>query len=405
MRVWRTIQRFCTAHKSRTLDSRAGRQSVHVGLAITLALSCFSSAHPRDAVGQVVPQAPDGNFAAVSAAAETARKEGDGPQAIQLYSQALQLNPSWPDGWWFLGVLEYSGDQFKPARDAFTRYILLAPPAGPATALRGLCEFELGQFAESLQDIEAGIAHGALNQPRNAKILLYHEALALNRLGRFEEALAKEKSLAQQAEENAELSAMIGLTGLREATLPKDVQDPDKPLILALGQAGFAMMTGNLEMANTAFQDLFDKYPKQPNLHYFRGYLLLTTDPDGAAAEFKQELRVDPRSAMAQAMTAWSLGIQSDYEAALPYAKQAVEDDPSMMIGQLVYGRDLVETGDPAGGLPHLKTVLEAEQGNLEAHMALAKALSKLGRSEEARQERLLCLSMSEKEGSPRATQ
>jgi Flp pilus assembly protein TadD len=76
-----------------------------------------------------------------------------------------------------------------------------------------------------------------------------------------------------------------------------------------------------------------------------------------------------------------------------------------MMMAQLVYGRDLVETGDAAGGLAHLQKVLEAEPENLEAHMALTKALSKLGRAEEARQQRLLCLSISEKERSPRATQ
>jgi tetratricopeptide (TPR) repeat protein len=370
-----------------------------------MALSCLLLAQ---AAGQSTSQTPaqplDDNFAAISAAAETARNGGDAPRAIQLYSQALQLNPSWAAGWWFLGTLQYGEDQYDAARDALTHYIVLAPPAGPATALRGLCEFEMGQFAESLQDIEAGIAHGALNQPRNTKILLYHEALALNSLGRFEEALGEEKSLAQQSGENPELAVMIGLTGLRRATLPKDVQDSDKSLLSAVGHAAFAMMTGDLEAANVAFHDLFVHYPEQPNLHYLCGYLMLVTDPDGATAEFKQELRVNPKSAIAQAMTAWSLGVQSHYDEALPYARQAVNEDPSMIIGQLVYGRALVETGDPAGGLPHLKNVLDAEPENLEAHMALAKALSKLGRSEEARQQRLLCLSISEKEVSPRAT-
>jgi tetratricopeptide (TPR) repeat protein len=373
-----------------------------------MALSCLLASGLR-AVGQLASPAPaqalDGSFSAVSAAAEDARKAGNGPEAIRLYAQALQLNPAWPDGWWFLGILQYSGDQYEAASAAFTHYIQLAPPAGPATALRGLCEFELGQFAASLQDIEAGIAHGALNQPRNAKILLYHEALALNQLGRFEEALVKEKSLAQQTAENPELDTMIGLSGLRRTTLPQEVKDADQPLILSVGHAAFAMMTGDVETANAAFEDLYAHSPQQPDVHYLRGYLLLTTDPDGAAAEFKQEVRVNPKSAAAQAMAAWSLGLASDYSAALPYAKQAVDDDPSMRMAQLVYGRDLVETGDAASGLAHLEKVLEAEPENLEAHMALTKALAKLGRTEEARQQRLLCLSISEKERSPRATQ
>jgi tetratricopeptide (TPR) repeat protein len=408
MAFWWIIPQCCKTPGVLLRDSLTIRERSHQGVAAGMLLSCVLASMTL-ATGQSTSQAPGessaGDFAAVSAEAEVARNEGDAPKAVRLYTQALQLNPSWSGGWWYLGTLLYGEDQFDAARDAFTHYIGFSPEAGPAMALRGLCEFETGKFAESLEDIEAGIAHGALNQPRNAKILLYHEALALNQLGRFEEALGKEKALAQQSEENPEMDAMIGLSGLRRANLPKDVRDSDQPLIAAVGHAAYTMMTGNAEVANTAFKDLFVHYPDQPYLHYLRGYLLLTTDPESASAEFKLELRVDPKESIAQTMTAWSLGIQSEYNAALPYAKQAVEEDPLLMIGQLVYGRDLVETGDPASGLPHLEKVLKLEPGNLEAHMALAKALSKLGRSDEARHERLLCLSISEKEASPRATQ
>ena len=70
-------------------------------------------------------------------------------------------------------------------------------------------------------------------------------------------------------------------------------------------------------------------------------------------------------------------------------------------MGQLVYGRALVETGDIRAGLPHLEDVLRTEPANLsEAHLTLAKAYSKLGRSDDARRERLLCLSISQ-QGAP----
>jgi cytochrome c-type biogenesis protein CcmH/NrfG len=70
--------------------------------------------------------------------ASAARERDDVPQAIELYSQALQLKPGWPDGWWFLGSLQYEAESYAAGRDALTHYIHIVPDAGPAWALRGL---------------------------------------------------------------------------------------------------------------------------------------------------------------------------------------------------------------------------------------------------------------------------
>jgi Flp pilus assembly protein TadD len=103
-------------------------------------------------------------------------------------------------------------------------------------------------------------------------------------------------------------------------------------------------------------------------------------------------------------MLAWAYGLRGDFAAALPDAQKAAAEDPSLPMAQLVLGRTLVETGDVNGGLPHLEDVLRMEPGNLEAHMTLAKAYSKLGRKEDARRERLLCLAISSPGTAPNAT-
>ena len=79
-------------------------------------------------------------------------------------------------------------------------------------------------------------------------------------------------------------------------------------------------------------------------------------------------------------MLAWALGIQGDYAGALSPAEKAAIEAPSLPMAQLVLGRALVETGAPAQGLPHLKSALKVDGGNIEAHMAMAKAYSELGR-------------------------
>jgi tetratricopeptide (TPR) repeat protein len=340
------------------------------------------------------------NFASLVSQADAARQQGNIPAAIQLYRKATEVNPSWPDGWWFLGILQYDANQYVPAQDALNRYLQLTPNAAPALALRGLCEFNTGEYLQSLQDLELAVSRGAANQPRNARIIFYHEALALMRLGRFEESLGKFTLLAKQGTDNRDLAMDIGQAGLRMNLLPRDLPAAQTQMLSSIGQAALLLMNQNYDGGRQAFQTLFAQFPQLPGIHYLYGYLIFATKPDEAVEQFRKELQISPHSANARAMCAWALEFQGDYVAALEDAAKASTEDPSLPMGQLVYGRALVETGDISAGLPHLENMLRTEPGNLEAHLTLAKAYSKLGRSEEARRERLLCLSISQ-QGAP----
>jgi tetratricopeptide (TPR) repeat protein len=342
-----------------------------------------------------VAQQAGPDFDRLADRAAQARSQGDVDGAIQLYSQAVGLNPQWPDGWWFLGMLQYGANRFAPASDALSRFIELKPKAGAAMALRGLCEFETGQYPESLSDLQHGIALGAAAQPRNAKILLYHEALLLTRLGLFDEAIGKYTAFVNQGNASDELMTAIGLAGLRMPLFPQDASPSDIPLIAATGAAAAKLMNGDAYGGRAAFDDLFQRFPNHPNLHYLCGYLLFAKQPSAAIDQFQEELTISPNSAVARAMLAWAYGTQGNYEAALPVAQKAAAEDPSMAMGQLILGRAMVETGDTMGGLPHLEKVLQTEPENLEAHLTLVKAYSRLGRKADAQRERLLCMELS----------
>jgi tetratricopeptide (TPR) repeat protein len=344
--------------------------------------------------GMVAQERP-GNFSELAARASSAREQGNLSEAINLYGQAVQLDPKWPDGWWYLGSLEYATNAYAPAIDSLSHYIGLMPSAGPAFALRGLSEFEEGEDLQALQDLQTGVELGAANQPKNSTIILYHQALLLTRLGRFEEALGTYAVLLKNGAQDEDITTGIGLAGLRMAILPKNIEPAQKSLILKVGAAAAHVMNGDSPGGNTAFEEIFDQFPQMPNLHYLYGYLLMPTLPQQAIIEFNRELAVSPSSAIAHSMLAWDMETQGDFSAALPNAEKAVAEDSSLLIGQLVLGRGLVETGNAAAGLPHLELVLKAEPKNLEAHLALAKAYSELGRKDDARQERLLCLSFS----------
>jgi tetratricopeptide (TPR) repeat protein len=346
-------------------------------------------------------QANPASFSDVASRALAAREANDLPAAIELYQQALKLNAQWPDGWWFLGSLQYGTGAYAEARDALSHYLELNANAAPALAMRGLCEFETGEYSRSLNDIERALALGAANQPRNEKILRYHEALLLTRTGRFEDALRSYAFFTHPEDSNPELLLAIGLAGLRIPLLPKELKADQQELYVSAGQAALDVMKKDQETGHVEFQRLFERVPPVPNVHYLYGYLLYPTDPDQAMVEFKNELQVNPSNAVVEVMLAWIPLMQNDGFAALPHARKAAAEDPALASAQLVLGRALTETGDTKAGIERLEKTVELQPDNLEVHLALAKAYSKSGRKEDARRERLLCLEMTKNDTTP----
>src|SRR5579859_2341390 len=187
-------------------------------------------------------QANPASFSDLAAKAASARDVNDIPGAIELYRQALKLNSQWADGWWFLGSLHYGSGEYTAARDALSHYLELTPTAAPALAMRGLCEFEIGDYLPSLKDIQRALSLGAANQPRNEKILRYHEALLLTRTGRFEDALRSYAFFTHDEDSNPELLLALGLAGLRNPLLPRDVKADQQELYISAGKAAFDFM-------------------------------------------------------------------------------------------------------------------------------------------------------------------
>jgi tetratricopeptide (TPR) repeat protein len=291
---------------------------------------------------------------------------------------------------------QYGSGAFASAIDAFSHLLTLNPASAQALALRGLCEFETGDYPQSLADIRKGFVSGAVNDAHNEQILRYHEAILLTRLGRFSDALKAYAPFAEHKLSSPELLVAIGLAGLRMPLLPKDASSDQQSLLTAVGEATFKFTQGDETAAQQAFNDLFQRFPTARNAHFHYGNLLLAFGPDAAAPQFKKELEVAPDNANALIMLAWSLLMQHRPDEALPYAKRIAQEDPERAASQLILGRAMLDTGDVAIGIEHLERGLKLQPDNLEIHMALAKAYSKSGRDEDARRERGLCLQMTQ---------
>lgn len=348
------------------------------------------------APGHLLAEDNASTFDEVVAEAAAARDANDVPRAVQLYTKALRLDSKWQEGWWSLGLLQYRSGAYAAATEALSQLLELHPGAGPALALRGLCEFETANYAQSLEDLQRGLALGAATDAQNEQTLRYYEALLFTRSGRFQEALRSYSVFAEHNVSDPGLLVAIGLAGLRMPVLPQDVPPGRQDLLTAVGGATFKFMAGDTQGAQTAFNDLFQRFPTAPNVHFLYGNLLYAFGPDAAAPQFKKELEIAPDNTNARTMLAWALLMQNRADEALPYAKRTAEELPNLPGSQLTLGRALLDTGDLSGGITHLEQAEKLQPDNIETHIALAKAYSKSGRDDDARRERTLCLQMTQ---------
>jgi tetratricopeptide (TPR) repeat protein len=340
----------------------------------------------------VVAQATQ--FDDLAAQAAQARDAGNLPQAVDLYRQATVLKPDWQEGWWYLGLLSYNGNQYSTATDAFTHLLQLAPRAVPAMALRGLCEYETADYDAALRDLDEAVAHGAANDPRNAQIIRYHLAQLLTRAGRFQDALAQYAFFVKEKVDSPDLDAAIGMAGMRDAALLNDAPAQDRVLYEAAGRAAYPMLADDSVESARRFNALITQYPSTRNLHYFYGFLLFPHAPEMAAVEFEHELTIAPDNTTARAMLAFSLMIMARYAEARSEAERVLAAEPDMEMAQIALGRSLIETGEPQRGEAMLKQVLVGDPNNLEAHLGLVSLYSHAGRKEDAQRERMVCLQL-----------
>jgi tetratricopeptide (TPR) repeat protein len=394
------VKRTCRQVESRRIHRDSGVAASigrFVAFHVLLALLALCPALRLYAQGNQGSQDKQADFKSIAQSAAAARDANDAPYAILLYRQALKIDSSWSEGWWNLGLLQYGSNDYAPASDAFSHLLELSPNAAPAIALRGLCEFEIGDYTHALADLDRGIDMGAASDPHNAGILRYHDALLTAHAGNFDAALLKYAFFSHGPAASPEIIEAAGLAGLRISSFPNQIvgDSPQHDLAMAAGSAALTFMSGDTEKGGHEFEALFQRFPAAPNAHYLYGYLLFSADPDQAIAELSREVEITPSNPTAEALLGWALLMQGDPATARPHGERAIAAAPQLATAQLVFGRSLVETGDLQRGLEHLQRALALDPASPEVHLALVKAYSKSGRKQDAQQERLLSLKLS----------
>lgn len=328
------------------------------------------------------------SFGELSRQAAAARDANQQNEAIRLYRECVRLNPSWTEGWWYLGTLLYDGNQFAGGRDALARFVQNEPKSAPGWAMLGLCEFETAQYEPALAHLQRGLTLGLSGNPQMLQVSRYHVALLLTHFSQFEAALQVYLQMAGQGVEDADTKAGAGIAALRMALLPTEVPAGQRELVSQVGRAVFDTGARHAAEARRDFDELVAKYPDTPEIHYLYGGFLLLSDADGAIREWKRELELSPKHVPAKLQLAFEYLKRGEPSAALPYAEDAARLEPGSFVAHNALGRVLVEAGESKRGIAELETACKLSPDSPENHVTLASAYMKAGRKNDAARER-----------------
>lgn len=333
---------------------------------------------------------PASGFAGLAAKAGKAREADRIDEALALYRKALGLRPSWAEGWWYLGTLLYDRGAYGESARAFQKVVALSRARGTALVMLGLCEFELGQDENALNHLQQGDRLGVDDDPQFRQVMFYHEAVLLQRKGKFEGARQRLRSLCLTGARTDELVATLGMTVLRLPYRQPPAGGTDAAEVVSrAGRAECLAGQKKFEDARRDYRALAAEHPSYPNIHYAYGrFLLDANDTAAGLEELRQEIRNNPKHTVARLEIA-AAQYKVDSAAGLPYAEEAVRLDPAAPQGHYLLGLLLLDTDDYLRAIPELEIAQKAFRNEAKVYLALGAAYSRAGRDQEAARARL----------------
>lgn len=278
--------------------------TLRIARSCLLALAAFGLTMSH-ATGQSQQTQP--SFADLQRAAAAEADDGKTTDAIRDTKRALKLQPSWKEGWWNLGTLQYEANQYQEAARSFEKVTGYAPKMGAAWALLGLCEFELKQYGPAMAHLEKAQALGLGEDAETAQVAGYHLALLLIRDGQFQRASSLLRDSFGTGTPSPQVQLSLGMALLHIPLLPAELDPSKDALVRAAG-----------DLATTEqFPPFIAAHPDTPFIHYEYGVRLKAAGHwSEALAQQHEEVKLTP----------WSLlpwGEISDLEAKVQHSAKA----------------------------------------------------------------------------------
>jgi len=334
-------------------------------------------------------QTPQESFEDLSQRAQAAL-DSHPDEAAALYKKALELQPVWPEGWFYMGGALYRLNRYNEAIEAFNKGIEQLPGNGVAWAFLGLCEYELGHYEKALSEIAKGEQMGLGSNVGFESAVRQRAAMILIRSSLFDQAMSQLQPLAKYEQNLPPVVEAVGLCSLAVTDDPSKLSEAKRKIVMMAGAAMWAATCQRPKEAEEGFRQLLATYPKEPGVHYAHGLYLMDMDQHGALEEFQNELKVDPNHWPALLVGAFLNTREGAPDLAMQLAEQARKVAPSnyVWLCDAEMGRALLAKDDPEKAIPLFEDSVKRQPDNAQTHYYLEQAYRRAGRKADAQREK-----------------
>lgn len=327
-------------------------------------------------------------FEQLSKAADRARSENDNENAIRLYRRALSLRPAWPEGLWYLGILEYEKERFLDARDVLRRFVSYDPTAGPGWAVLGMSEFKSREYSRAFDHLRRAMALGMGGRKEMAQSVFYFVAVLLTRFEQYNESMNMLLAMVKSGQKTDLLVEPLGLAALRMPLLPAEIPPDRREMIRMAGQGALAVEAGRQDEAEKLFSGIVAAHPNEPGVHFLYGVFLLDLRPADGIAEIKRELEISPFHVAARLRLVEEYLKEERFDESLMLAEEAVKLEPKDGPAHMMLGEVLLAKGDLAGGIRELEASEKQAPETVRTRWDLLRAYTTAGRKDDAQREK-----------------
>jgi tetratricopeptide (TPR) repeat protein len=317
-------------------------------------------------------------------------QHGKLPQAASAWEAISQADPTNPEPFAHLGLLEARQEHYSTAI-RFYRKALGLDPAMPGLQLNlGLALFKNGEYKLALQSFDPLIKSQPDDQRLNILIGMSHYGL-----GEYAAAAPFLKRAADRDPNNLTLLLTVAHSCLLSSQYPCVLDAYHRIIAQNAESAEADMLVGEAldEMkdpigAMREFRAAIVANPKEPNVHFGLGYLLWTKGQYAEAAqEFQSEIGNDPRHFQAMLYLADSDIQMSRMDDARLLLERLVAMDPSSVMEHRDLGIVYADSGRKEDAQAELLTAIKLAPDDVNSHWRLGRLYRSMGRNAEAKAE------------------
>jgi tetratricopeptide (TPR) repeat protein len=364
------------------------RARIVVCCTILAAMVCAPAAVAQPAPRSAASRPQPASFDDLAHRADAARMANRCDEAIALYKQGLAIQPSWVEGRWNLAACYFESKQFADARETFRAVADAQPLNGPAWGFVGLSEYHLNDYESALANLVRARDIGFGPNKDLANTVRYHVGILMTRFEQFEYALKTLAEFVNDGNDSPSIIEAMGLATLRMPLLPDELPEAQREPVLLAGRASYYLGSRLIEPARRTYEELIQRFPDTPNVHFAYGIFFLNVDRDRAIEQFELELRRWPSSIAAHLQLAFEYIQRSDWARVRQHAEQALAIAPDRAPAHLALGQALLELGDVDKSISELEAALRLSPENPLVHFTLARAYQRAGRAADAERER-----------------